>query len=187
MTILSELPDDLPIPQDDGKCAHLPGMQLPDLALSSTRGDQVNLAALTGLTVIYIYPMTGQPGVALPEGWDQIPGARGCTPQACSFRDHRQTLDDLNVRVFGLSTQSTRYQSEAAERLHLPFALLSDESLLFCRALSLPFMQIEGQTLLKRTTLICDDTHIKQVFYPVFPPDKNAEQVIDWLQKNTIS
>mgnify|MGYP000002156672 CR=1 FL=1 len=127
--------------------------------------------------------MTGQPSIALPDGWDQIPGARGCTPQACSFRDHSNELKKLNSTVYGLSTQSAEYQSEVAQRLHLPFSLLSDEKLKFTKALSLPTMDVDGLTLIKRLTLICEDRVIKHVFYPVFPPDKNVDQVIEWLQK----
>ena len=181
MTNLSELPTDLPVPVDDGACDHLTGGRLPDILLPSTKGGRVSLSALTGVTVVYIYPMTGRPGTPLPDGWDQIPGARGCTPQSCSFRDHYDELERLGAEVYGLSTQSTSYQLEAAERLHLPFAVLSDEVLEFARALNLPTMQVEGMTLIKRTTLICDNGRIKKVFYPVFPPDRNADQVIEYL------
>ena len=172
----------MPRPVDDGACDHLLGMYLPDVTLASTQGDEVNLSLLRGLTVIYIYPMTGRPGVPLPDGWDQIPGARGCTPQACAFRDHSAELKQLNARVFGLSTQSGAYQCEAAQRLHLPFALLSDTSLAFATKLTLPTMDVEGQTLIKRMTLVCDGRKIVQVFYPVFPPDASAKQVINWLR-----
>ena len=182
MSNLSELPTDLPRPVDDGACDHLTGMYLPDITLASTQGGEVNLSLLSGLTVIYIYPMTGRPGVSLPDGWDQIPGARGCTPQACAFRDHSVELNELNTRVFGLSTQSEAYQCEVAERLHLPFALLSDASLFFATKLSLPTIAVEGQTLLKRITLVCDGREIVQVFYPVFPPDASANQVVNWLR-----
>jgi peroxiredoxin len=183
MTTLSELPTDLPVPVDDGACNHLIGMSLPDLSLISTKGGEVNMSSLSGLSVIYIYPMTGRPDTPLPDGWDQIPGARGCTPQSCSFRDHSEELKKLNATVYGLSTQTTAYQSEAAERLHLPFALLSDEALQFSKALSLPTMDVEGQILIKRLTLTCKDREIKHVFYPVFPPDANADQVIEWLHQ----
>lgn len=186
MTNLSKLPTGLPIPKDDGSCNHLIGMSLPDLSLSSTKGGEVNVSLLSGLTVIYIYPMTGRPDTPLPDGWDQIPGARGCTPQSCSFRDHSEELSRLNATVYGLSTQSTPYQNEVAERLHLPFALLSDQALRFSKALSLPTMDVEGQTLIKRTTLICNDNEIAHVFYPVFPPDENANQVIEWLQNQKV-
>ena len=181
MTNLSESPTDLPVPVDDGACDHLTGSRLPEVSLSSTKGGRVSLSALTDLTVVYIYPMTGRPGTPLPDGWDQIPGARGCTPQTCSFRDHYTELKQLGAEVYGLSTQSTSYQLEAAERLNLPFALLSDEDLQFAKALGLPTMEVEGMTLIKRITLICDDACIKKVFYPVFPPDRSADQVIKYL------
>ena len=183
MTTLSELPKDLPVPYDDGACAHLQGMHLPELSLASTHGELITLSTLTGTTVIYIYPMTGRPDTPLPVGWDQIPGARGCTPQSCSFRNHYSELHSLNAQVYGLSTQATSYQQEAVERLHLPFALLSDESLELVKALSLPTLQIEGKTLIKRITLICENGKIVKVFYPVFPPDKNAKDVISYLKK----
>lgn len=175
------LPDNLPAPVDDGACAHLDGMQLPPVSLPSTGGGTVDLAALTGRTVIYIYPMTGRPVMPLPEGWDEIPGARGCTPQSCAFRDHYAELRSLGAELFGLSTQTTDYQREAHDRLHLPFELLSDAELAFARALRLPMFQVEGMTLIKRLTLIAAAGRIEKVFYPVFPPDKNAEEVIAWL------
>ena len=181
MTNLSESPTDLPVPVDDGACDHLTSVGLPDVSLPSTKGGRVSLSALSGLTVVYIYPMTGRPGVPLPDGWDEIPGARGCTPQACSFRDHHSELKQLGAEVYGLSAQSTSYQLEAAERLNLPFALLSDEDLQFTKALGLPTMGVEGMTLIKRITLICEDGSIKKVFYPVFPPDQSADQVIEYL------
>jgi peroxiredoxin len=167
----TQLPEDLPIPADDGAARHLPGMKLPDIALAATDGTKVSLAWLPGRAVVYIYPRTGVPGQALPTGWDAIPGERGCTPQSCAFRDHFAELTALGVtHLYGLSTQDTAYQREAAERLHLPFPLLSDAELKFARALNLPTFQVDGMTLI---------TH---VFYPVFPPDRNAEEVIAWLQ-----
>ena len=181
MTSISELPTELPVPVDDGACNHLTSMSLPHLSLASTKGGEINLSSLSGLTVIYIYPMTGRPDTPLPDGWDQIPGARGCTPQSCSFRDYYEELNQFNATVFGLSTQSTVYQQEAAERRHLPFALLSDEGLKLAEALSLPTMEVEGKTLIKRTTLICNNGVIKKVFYPVFPPDQSASEVINYL------
>ncbi len=187
MANLSELPADLPVPIDDGACDHLLGMHLPDVALAPTRGGEVNVSRLSGLTVMYIYPMTGRPDTPLPDGWEQIPGARGCTPQACSFRDHSAELEALKTRVFGLSTQPGAYQREAAQRLHLPFALLSDASLAFARGLSLPTMDVEGQRLIKRITLICEGRKIVRVFYPVFPPDANAAEVIRWLQQQGLA
>ncbi len=177
-----ELPKDLPVPQDDGACNHLTGMQLPSVALLSTRGRKVDLSALAGTTVVYIYPRTGRPDQELPTGWNAIPGARGCTPQSCAFRDHYQQLHVLRVSaLFGLSTQDTAYQREAAERLHLPFELLSDERLEFARALRLPMFEVDGMKLIKRITLIARDGVIEKVFYPVFPPDRNADDVIKWL------
>lgn len=179
------LPPDIPIPQDDGAAAHLPGMKLPSLALLATDGTKVDLSKLTGRTVIYAYPRTGVPGVDPPQGWDQIPGARGCTPQSCSFRDHCGELKRLGVaQLFGLSTQDTEYQQEAAKRLHLPFPILSDEKLALTKALRLPTFSVAGMTLLKRMALIVDDSRLTKAFYPVFPPDKNAEEVIGWLQES---
>ncbi len=177
------LPPNIPIPQDDGAARHLVGMTLPDLALPSTDGAPVNLSKLNGRTVVYIYPRTGVPGVDLPPGWNEIPGARGCTPQSCSFRDHFGELTRLGVaHLFGLSTQDTAYQQEAATRLHLPFAILSDNKLALTQALKLPTFTTSGMTLLKRMALVIDDGVIVKAFYPVFPPDKNAEEVIAWLQ-----
>jgi peroxiredoxin len=180
---LSALPADLPVPADDGGAAHLVGVRFPDLPLPATAGGAVNLSNLPGRTVLYIYPMTGVPGAALPEGWDLIPGARGCTPQSCSFRDHFAELKGLGVsQLFGLSVQDTAYQREAAQRLHLPFALLSDEARYFSQALRLPTLVVAGLTLLKRMVLVADAGTIRKVFYPVFPPDKSAEEVLAWLR-----
>ncbi len=178
-----ELPEGLPIPTDDGASDHLPGMHLPSVPLMSTAGDMVDLSALSGKTVVYCYPMTGRPGSDLPAGWDEIPGARGCTPQSCTFRDHHQEIRALGARVFGLSTQDTEYQREAAERLHLPYELLSDEQLAFATALDLPTFEVEGMVLLRRLTMIIEDGRIEKVFYPVFPPDKNAEEVVRYLER----
>jgi peroxiredoxin len=177
------LPSDIPVPQDDGAARHLTGMKLPDLGLPATSGEAINLAKLKGRTVVYLYPRTGVPGQALPDGWDAIPGARGCTPQSCSFRDHFAELKQLGVaHLFGLSTQGTPYQQEAADRLHLPFPVLSDEKLTFTRALNLPTFAAAGMTLLKRMAWVIDDGVITKVFYPVFPPDKNAEEVVAWVR-----
>jgi peroxiredoxin len=180
---LYDLPEGIPAPTDDGAADHLPGMQLPSVPLTSTSGDTVDLSSLSGVTVVYCYPMTGRPDRELPRGWDEIPGARGCTPQSCSFRDHYSELRDLGARVFGLSTQSTGYQQEAVGRLHLPFELLSDERLAFAAALGLPTFEVDGTTLFKRLTLIIEDGRIEMVFYPVFPPGKNAEEVLAWLRQ----
>jgi peroxiredoxin len=180
---LLELPPDLPVPLDDGATRHLAGLRLPDLALPATDGTAVDLARLSGRTVVYVYPRTGEPGKPSPDGWDAIPGARGCTPQSCGFRDHFSELKRLGVaRVFGLSTQDTAYQREAVERLHLPFAVLSDERMQLARAIKLPTFPTAGMTLLKRMALVIDDGIIAKVFYPVFPPDKNAEEVTAWLR-----
>lgn len=179
---LSQLPSDLPRPVDDGAAAHLGGTLLPRIALPSTDGTTVNLADLRGQWVIYIYPMTGRPDVPLPDGWDGIPGARGCTPQSCSFRDHYKELQDLGTGVFGLSAQTTGYQREARDRLHLPFQLLSDSSLQLKSALRLPTFTAAGMELFKRLTLIAEHGKIKKVFYPVFPPDRNADDVLVWLR-----
>lgn len=147
----------------------------------------MDLSALAGTTVVYCYPRTGRPDEDLPQGWDGIPGARGCTPQSCAFRDHHAELRALRARVFGLSTQSTGYQREAAERLHLPFALLSDEGLEFAGALDLPTFHAAGMTLIKRLTLVVEDGRIEKVFYPVFPPGENAQRVVEWLSKRSAS
>jgi peroxiredoxin/catechol 2,3-dioxygenase-like lactoylglutathione lyase family enzyme len=176
------LPANIPAPRDDGGARHLTGMTLPDLPLLATRSGAFNLSTLGGRTILYIYPRTGVPGVDLPPGWDDIPGARGCTPQSCSFRDHFAELKALGVaQVFGLSTQDTAYQREAAERLHLPFPLLSDAELTFTRKLNLPTFTVAGMTLLKRMVLVIDDGLITKVFYPVFPPDQSAAEVVAWL------
>ena len=178
----TDLPADLPVPVDDGAAAHLPGAALPDIALPGTDGASVSLARLIGRTIVYAYPRTGEPGKANPDGWDQIPGARGCTPQSCAFRDHFAELRRLGVaQLFGLSTQTTAYQTEMAERLHLPFAVLSDDELRLAGALRLPVFEAGGMRLLRRMTLVIDDGRITKVFYPVFPPDRSAQAVIDWL------
>jgi peroxiredoxin len=176
------LPAELPIPQDDGAARHLTRLRLPSIALGATNGTTVDLSKLRGRTVVFIYPRTGVPGRPMPEGWDAIPGARGCTPQSCSFRDHFAELKRLGVaNLFGLSTQDTAYQSEAVERLHLPFPILSDQAFELTRAINLPTFTVNGTTLLKRMVVVIDNGVINKVFYPVFPPDKSAEEVIDWL------
>lgn len=182
MQSYSTLPANLPVPIDDGACQHLLNAILPDVALASTQGSPVNLRQLTGWSVVYIYPMTGLPGTALPDGWDNIPGARGCTPQSCAFRDHHKELQQLGARVFGLSTQTTAYQTEASTRLNLPFALLSDAQFAFTNALQLPTFEVNYQRLINRITLLVLDGKISHFMYPVFPPDQNATQVIDWLK-----
>ena len=175
------MPDDLPRPIDDGACDHLIGMKLPDIELMATDGSLVNLSSQSRKTVIYCYPMTGKPGVPLPDGWDDIPGARGCTPQSCSFRDHHGELSALGADVYGLSTQNTDYQQEMAERLHLPFLVLSDASFAFCEALRLPTFDVDGMRLIKRVTMIADKGKIISIHYPVFPSDADADWVINQL------
>jgi peroxiredoxin len=173
----------LPVPRDDGAAQHLQGLALPSVPLAATDGARIDLSRLPGRTVVYIYPRTGVPGQPLPEGWDLIPGARGCTPQSCSFRDHFAGLRQLGVaRVFGLSTQDTAYQREAAERLHLPFPILSDAELSLARAIRLPTFAVAGMVLLKRMALVIDDGVITKAFYPVFPPEKSAEEVMAWMR-----
>jgi peroxiredoxin len=172
----------LPAPADDGAADHLTGATVPSVPLPATDGRTVDLAALGGLTVVYAYPMTGRPDQPLPEGWDAIPGARGCTPEACAFRDHAADLVKLGAdHLFGLSTQDTAYQAEAAVRLRLPFALLSDAELRLAQALRLPTFRADGRALLKRLTLVLRDGVVVRAFYPVFPPDAAAGRVIDWL------
>jgi peroxiredoxin len=177
----SELPPSLPVPIDDGASDRLLGKNLPHVILASTSGNQINLGEIKGRIVLYCYPMTGQPGVELPAGWDLIPGARGCTPQSCSFRDHYQELQALNTQVYGVSTQQTSAQLEAQQRLHLPFELLSDLDFKLTTALELPTFEVENKRLIKRLTLIAQSGKIIKVYYPVFPPDQNAQDVIDWL------
>lgn len=181
---LENLPDNLPVPEDDGAADHLRLANVPDLPLAATNGAKVNPGSLTGTTVIYIYPMTGRPDTPLPDDWDSIPGARGCTPQSCGFRDHYQELQALNTDVFGLSTQTSEYQREAKERLHLPFELLSDDKLQLKTLLRLPSFEAAGMELYRRLTLIVRDGSIVKVFYPVFPPSENADGVIYWLHNN---
>lgn len=179
---LYELPKGLPVPADDGACVHLTGLRVPSVTLRSTRGDRIDLAAIEGRTVVYCYPRTGRPEEPSPSGWNEIPGARGCTPQSCAFRDQYDEIRALGIdTVYGLSAQDTDYQREAVDRLRLPFALLSDEQLEFARALKLPTFEVEGMTLLKRVTLILHNGVVEHVFYPVFPPDSNAQAVIMWL------
>lgn len=182
-----DLPDDLPEPTDDGAADHLPGATLPDVSLSATDGTSVTLADVAGRVVVYCYPKTGRPDRdVVPDGWDQIPGARGCTPEACSFRDHYEELRAREVEaVFGLSVQSTPYQREARDRLGLPFELLSDETVAFADALDLPTFVAGGERLLERLTIVAAAGRIKHVFYPVFPPDEHAAEVRDWLDSKT--
>jgi peroxiredoxin len=183
MTNYNQLPPDLPIPIDDGATNHLIGMTLPNISLKSTRGDSINLRSIRGNVVIYCYPMTGQPNVPLPEGWDQIPGARGCTPQSCSFRDHYQELQALGAEVIGLSVQTSDYQKEMTDRLHLPFPVVSDSNYEFQKAMNMPTFVAAGMILLKRVTLLAKNGVIKAVHYPIFPSDSDPAWVIDYLKR----
>ena len=178
----------IPAPEDDGTAAHLVGARLPDIALAATDGSSVSLARLAGRSVVFAYPRTGVPGQpGLVDDWDQIPGARGCTPQSCSFRDlNRDLLQAGAARVLGLSTQTSDYQREAVARLHLPFPLLSDAGLALTSAMRLPTMTVAGHTLLKRMSWIVDDGTITAMQYPIFPPDRNAADVLAWLLANPV-
>jgi peroxiredoxin len=184
MADFTQLPDDLPVPTDDGAADHLPGWRMPALRLSSTAGEIVALDALgPGRTILYVYPMTGRPGVELPEGWDAIPGARGCTTEACDFRDHHAELREAGAeRVFGLSSQDSDYQGEAVERLRLPFAMLSDPELRLAETLGLPTFHAGGHPLYTRLTLAIRDGAVEHAFYPVFPPNEHAREVLAWLR-----
>jgi peroxiredoxin len=179
------LPADLPVPVDDGAARHLPGRRVPALALPSTAGRLVQLDALgSGWTVLFCYPRTGHPDEPGPPEWDAIPGARGCTPQACSYRDRHAEMRGLGAQVFGVSTQSTAYQQEMAERLHLPYEVLSDADFRLTEALALPTFEAGGMRLLKRLTLLVQAGRIEACFYPVFPPDADAEHVLGWLREH---
>ena len=182
MTNLNQIPANLPVPTDDGLADHLIGMKLPNLSLLATNGTKIDLSQVKGRYVVYCYPRTGTPNSQLPEGWDQIPGARGCTPQSCAYRDHYQELKALGAEVFGLSVQTTEYQTEMVNRLHLPFPVLSDQHYEFQRALNLPTFEVAGMNLLKRLTLIIKDVVVEAVNYPVFPRDSDPAWVLDRLQ-----
>jgi peroxiredoxin len=187
MTTNIDAPDwsTIPAPLDDGGARHLTGLSLPSIPLKATDGSDVDLSKLRSRTVVYTYPRTGRPGVPNPEGWDLIPGARGCTPQTCAFRDHFVELKALGVdHLFGLSIQDPAYHKEVADRLQLPFTILSDEHFKLTAALRLPTFETNGMRLLKRLTLILKEGMIEHVFYPVFPPDRNASDVIAWLKSN---
>ena len=187
MADLTQLPGDLPIPKDDGACDHLKGMEIPDIMLRNAADEMVNVRHETrSWCVIYCYPMTGRPDVELPEGWEQIPGARGCTPQTCEFRDRVRHFHEASVKVVGLSTQSTAYQKEMVQRLCVPFPVLSDEKLRFTDALRLPTFSYGGEIFLRRLTLVCQGSKIIEVFYPVFPPSENANNVLKWIKANAV-
>jgi peroxiredoxin len=179
---ISTLPPDLPVPEDDGAADHLRGMRIPPIALASTAGRELRLDELPGRSVLFCYPRTGRPDEELPPGWDSIPGARGCTSETSAFRDRHEQFADLGVRVLALSTQDTAYQREMAERLQVPFEVLSDADLRLVGALRLPTFEANGSTLVKRLTLVIRAGEIEHVFYPVFPPDTHAGEVLDWLR-----
>ncbi|THD56030.1 MAG: peroxiredoxin [Bradyrhizobium sp.] len=178
----------IPAPVDDGAAAHLVGKTIPPISQVATDDTSVTLSTLPGRSVVFAYPRTGEPGkIALVDDWDMIPGARGYTPQTCAFRDLFAELKSAGARhVFGLSTQSNTYQTEMASRLHLPFPVLSDEKLQLTHALNLPTMAVAGMTLIRRLALVIDDARITHVFYPVFPPDRNAGDVLAWLKENPV-
>ncbi len=189
MTNDNSLPDGLPVPEDDGAAAHLPGLAMPSLTLPTSDGSTVDFSALgEGRAIIYLYPMTGRPGTDLPDGWDAIPGARGCTNEACDFRDHHAELRTFGVaHVIGMSSQTSEYQSEAVERLHLPFTMISDVDFALAEALTLPTFVAHGPgRLYSRLTLVINEGVIEHVFYPIFPPNTHAQQVLDWLRAHPV-
>jgi len=179
------LPEDLPEPTDDGRADHLPGTAVPSVGLPATDGRTVDLSELSGRVVVYCYPKTGRPDEdVIPDGWEEIPGARGCTPESCGFSDHYEDLTERGVAaVFGLSVQSTAYQREARDRLDLPFELLSDEAFEAVEALDLPTFEAGGEQFTERLTLVVADGRVERVFYPVFPPDEHAAEVLAWVDR----
>ena len=181
-----QLPDNLPVPVDDGGSDHLLGAVLPSLLLNATCGARVDLAAVShGRWILFVYPMTGVPGEDLPDGWDEIPGARGCTSEACGFRDNIDALRNAGVNaIYGMSTQDTAYQSELVDRLHLPYAMLSDTNLMLRDAMAFPAFEVNGMALYKRMTLVLNGSTIEHVFYPVFPPNEHATRIVEGLEKN---
>jgi peroxiredoxin len=182
MTDYTALPDGLPIPADDGAADGLVGMSMPELALPSTLGGELRLPDIAaGLVVAYVYPMTGTPGRALPEGWDDIPGARGCTPQSCAYRDALAEFELLGASLIGISAQTAAEQAEFATREHIPYPLLSDNGLRLAAALGLPTFEADGRTFYRRLTFVAVAGRIVKVFYPVFPPDRDAAEVLAWL------
>jgi peroxiredoxin len=184
-TDYAELPPDLPVPEDDGAADHLPGLEVPaGIPLPSTQGEEVDIAgaAVQGTLVAYLYPRTGRPGEPLPEGWDDIPGARGCTPQSCAYRESLAEFGALAATVLGISAQTPAEQAEFAERERIPFPLLADPGLRLAGALRLPTFEVGGMTLYRRLTLVVEDGRVVQAFYPVFPPDRDAAEVLGWLR-----
>jgi peroxiredoxin len=182
MTDINKLPENLPVPEDDGGSSHLIGTKIATIELRSTNGLNVDLGSIKGKVVIYCYPMTGRPDVPLPDGWDEIPGARGCTPQSCSYRDHYKEFQELGVEVYGLSTQTTAYQKEMVDRLSLPFNVLSDSQMELTQSINLPTFVVTGMVLLKRLTMVVEDSMIKSVHYPIFPSDSDPDWVLGYLE-----
>ena len=181
-TDYTSLPVNLPAPVDDGAADHLPGAEVPAIALPSTLGGEVDLAeAARERVVVYVYPRTGMPGPPL-DGRDDIPGARGCTPQSCAFRDTQGDLAAHGASLIGISTQTPQEQAEFAEREHIPYPLLSDHGLALADAMGLPTFETSGLRLYKRLTFVAEEGRIVKVFYPVFPPDRNAGDVLAWLE-----
>lgn len=177
-------PKDLPIPQDDGACNHLAGLRMPDLSLESTSGKPVRLINVPSKTVFFFYPRTGRPEAPAPPDWDLIPGARGCTPQSCGFRDNMQKFAKMGISIYGISSQDTDYQKEFASRMNIPYEILSDKNFLLTDSLKLPTFQYNGTRLIKRLALYVEQGIIKKAFYPVFPPDRNADDILVWLKKS---
>ena len=184
MKDLYQLPDDLPVPIDDGACDHLLDARIPSVLLKGVSGDTVNIGEVQGKFVLFSYPMNGQPDALPGPDWSEIPGARGCTPQSCSYRDQHGDFLRSGCKVFGISSQPIEEQKEAFKRLHLPFELLNDSKLALTRAMNLPTFEYQSSEYIKRITLIVTDGLIQKVFYPVFPPDGNVHDVIDWIEKN---
>ena len=182
MTDINKLPENLPVPEDDGGSSHLIGTKIATIELRSTNGLNVDLGSIKGKVVIYCYPMTGRPDVPLPDGWNEIPGARGCTPQSCSYRDHYKEFQELGVEVYGLSTQTTAYQKEMVDRLSLPFNVLSDSQMELTQSINLPTFVVTGMVLLKRLTMVVEDSMIKSVHYPIFPSDSDPDWVLGYLE-----
>jgi peroxiredoxin/GNAT superfamily N-acetyltransferase len=180
---LFSLPLNLPVPQDDGQCDHLTGTKIANVSLQSTAGRWLDLKLLTAVpTIVFFYPRTGEAHINTPDGWDDVPGARGCTPQSCGFRDLSDEFKKLGFQVFGLSTQTTNYQQEFAARMHIPFEILSDSELLLTKAMTLPTFKFNNETLIKRMAWVLNEGRILKVFYPVFPSNENASTVLDWIK-----
>jgi len=184
MACLTSLPDDLPQPEDDGKAKHLEGMDIPLVSLESTNGEFSTKTFQKGNYILFCYPMTGKPDIELPKGWNDIPGARGCTPENLVFKQLYLDFKDLNVTIYGISTQSIDDQNEMAQRLQIPFEVISDENHLLTKALNLPTMSVENILMIKRITLVIQDGTIKKVFYPVFPPNKHPNDVLQWVKES---